>query len=235
MKVLFWDFDGTLIDTRQKNYYVTKAIIQDVTGNDPQQYNFIKTFENYKRDIAKISNWREIYKIYFGFDDEQTDSVGSLWTEYQLRDRTPTPLFSGIEGVVSTFSHFPMAIISQNAKASIHKQLEENNIEDHFNCIIGFEEVDIRKQKPEPEGILICLEKLEIENGSTVFYIGDHETDVLLAKNANDALQLQDSSTRVISVGAFYGNDQKVSDWKVKPDYHVNHVVEIIDIIKRFD
>jgi HAD superfamily hydrolase (TIGR01549 family) len=235
MKVLFWDFDGTLIDTRQKNYNVTQKIVHHVTGNDPQQYNFIKSFENYKKGIAQISNWRAIYQQYFQFNDELTDQVGHMWTEFQLNDTTPTPLFCGIEKVLSTYSELPMAIVSQNAKASILQQLDENNILDHFNYIIGFEEIDIRKQKPEPDGLLMCLEKLEITNGSTVFYIGDHETDVLLAGNTNKVLRSQNSSTQIVSIGAFYGNDQKITEWRIKPDYHVNQAADIIEVIGRYD
>ena len=234
MKALFWDFDGTLIDTREKNYRVTQRIVQHVTGHDYRRFEFLQTFDNYKNGLPAAANWREIYKLYFGFDEEQIDYVGQLWTEFQLRDTTPTPLFSGIKNVVSRFCHLPMAIISQNSKASIYMQLEQNKIHNCFNQIIGFEQVNIRKQKPEPDGILLCLQNMNLKSDSTVFYFGDHETDVLLVNNTNDHLRLQKNPPKVISVGVFYGNDQRVTDWELQPEYHVNHVIELIPVIEQF-
>ena len=132
MKALFWDFDGTLIDTREKNYRVTQRIVQHVTGDDYRQFEFLQSFDNYKNGLPVAANWREIYKLYFGFNEKQIDYVGRLWTKFQLSDTTPTPLFDGIKNVVSRFSHLPMAIISQNSKASIYRQLEVNNIHNYF-------------------------------------------------------------------------------------------------------
>jgi beta-phosphoglucomutase-like phosphatase (HAD superfamily) len=100
MKALFWDFDGTLVDSRLKNYQVTKKIIEDTTNKDPINLPFLKSFENYKNGIAGFTNWRDIYKTGIGLSDDETDQIGRLWTEYQLNDITHTPLFGGIKEVI---------------------------------------------------------------------------------------------------------------------------------------
>jgi HAD superfamily hydrolase (TIGR01549 family) len=231
MKALFWDFDGTLVDSRLKNYQVTKKIIRDMTTKDPINISFLKSFENYKQGMAQFSNWRDIYKRGIGLDDDETDQIGRVWTEYQLNDKTRTPLFKGLREVITTFGDSPNVIISQNSKQNIFQVLTENEIVSPFNLIIGFEEVDIRRQKPDPAGFLKCINDLSLNNDYCIFYIGDHETDIIFANNAAQVLKSINSTTNVLSIGVFYGNDQSVSDWTIKPRFVANTPADIIQII----
>jgi len=231
MKALFWDFDSTLVDSRLKNYHVTKKIIEDTINKDLRDISFLKTFENYKQGIAQYINWRDIYITAIGLSELETDKIGRAWTEYQLNDNTHTPLFSGIREVLNNFSSYPNVIISQNSRQNIYQVLHENKITSPFNLIIGFEEVDIRKQKPDPTGFLQGINDLSLTNDYTIYYIGDHETDIIFAKNAAEELKSIKSTTTVLSIGAFYGNDQSVSDWKIKPDFIANSPDDIIPIV----
>ena len=231
MKALFWDFDGTLVDSRQKNYQVTKRLITASTNKDLGDISFLETFENYKKGIARYSNWRDIYQSGFGLSPEETDAIGSLWTEFQLNDNTPVPIFSGIEDVFKVYGDSPNIIISQNSKQNIVQILEENKISSFFNMILGFEEVDIRKQKPDPTAFINCIEYLSLKNDYAIYYIGDHETDVKFARNTSEILMSNNSTSTIKSIGVFYGNDQQVSDWKIKPDFAANSPADIIRII----
>jgi HAD superfamily hydrolase (TIGR01549 family) len=231
MKALFWDFDGTLVDSRQKNYQVTKKLISSSTNKDLSEISFLKSFETYKKGITRFSNWRDIYQSGFGLNAEETDSIGSLWTEFQLNDNTPVPLFKGIEDVFRMYGDYPNVIISQNSKQNIVQILEENKISSFFDMILGFEEVDIRKQKPDPTAFLNCIKNLSLMNNHTIFYIGDHETDIKFARNTTEVLESNHSTSTIKSIGVFYGNDQQVSDWKIRPDYVANFPADIIRII----
>jgi phosphoglycolate phosphatase-like HAD superfamily hydrolase len=231
MKALFWDFDGTLVDSRLKNYQVTKKIVENTTNKDPMNIPFLKSFENYKSGIARFTNWRDIYKNGINLSDEETDQIGRLWTEYQLNDSTHTPLFSGINEVVTMFSKYPNVIISQNSRQNILQILNENQIVSHFKMIIGFEEVDIRKQKPDPAGLIKGIDDLSLNNHDLIYYIGDHETDVVFANNAAEVLKSRQSTNTIISIGAFYGNDQSVTDWRIRPNFIANTPNDIIQII----
>ena len=72
MKALFWDYDGTLVDTRKKNYHVTKKIIQDVTNGRADEFMMLRSYENYISRISEITNWRNFYQEEFGFSDAET-------------------------------------------------------------------------------------------------------------------------------------------------------------------
>lgn len=50
------------------------------------------------------------------------------------------------------------------------------------------DEVDIKRQKPEPDGVLACLDELTALAPGHALYIGDHETDVRCARKAQRTL-----------------------------------------------
>ncbi len=92
----------------------------------------------------------------------------------------------------------------------------------------------MRKQKPEPDGLLLCLEKLTGLASGHVFYIGDHETDVQCAAKANNLLRKKGVNLWVLTIAAFYGSDHDDSGWKTKPDYKANQTQDIVEIIQPY-
>lgn len=233
IKAIIWDFDGTLVDTSLKNFNVAKQIIADLTGEEAESFPIFQSLETYNLANRSYKNWREMYKAEYGFSEEETDRAGSLWTEYQLRDDTPIEFFPGLGRVIKSLKEFPQGIVSMNSQSHIKQTLAENKISDLFQFVVGYEEVDMRKQKPEPDGLLLCLEKLTGLASGYVFYIGDHETDVKCAANANRVLREQKPEVKILTIGAFYGSGKSGNNsWE--PDYRANQTEEIIDIIKLF-
>jgi len=182
---VFWDYDGTLADTKIKNLNVTRKLVKDITGVDFSDIPALKNIENYSNAINNSTNWHELYKKYFGFNSEQIVEAAKYWTEYQQKDNTQIDLFSGILTAIKAFDNFPQAIVSMNAKDTISNSLERNGVLPYFSEIVGYEEVDIKRQKPKPDGLLYCIDKLSIPDSGVLFYIGDHETDMQCVLNTN--------------------------------------------------
>lgn len=231
---IIWDYDGTLVNTRQKNLNVTKKIIEKITGTHTEKIAALQSLEKYEQANRNSMNWRELYRTHYGLTEEQTNNAGKLWTEYQLKDRTPTPFYGGIDEVLKSLKALPHGIVSQNAQTNIVNVLQSCNLLDFFIYIVGYEEVDFEKQKPEPDGILMCLKKLTDLLSGFVFYIGDHEVDAKCALNANEVLKKNGLDINVVSIGAFYSSNQDESDWMIKPDYQAKTTLDIINIIKSF-
>ena len=79
--------------------------------------------------------------------------------------------------------------------------LTHNNAESYFNAIIGYEEVDFLKQKPDPGVLLKCSTHLGLHTMSgTILFIGDYQTDAHCAFNINHSLGWE----RIVSIGASY-------------------------------
>ncbi len=229
---IIWDFDGTLVDTRQKNLNVTRRIIEQITQKKADTFPVLSSLENYISATTKATNWRELYIHKFRLTNQQTDLAGKLWTEYQLQDNTQTKLFPGVHDVLLQLQNIPHGIVSQNSHSNILKLLNEYGLEDLFKAVIGYEEVDITRQKPEPDGLLACIDKLCDSSDGHVFYIGDHETDIVCADNANAVLKGKNSRLKISSIAAHYGVVDDISGWNTKPDFTAEKVEDIIEFSK---
>ena len=88
--------------------------------------------------------------------------------------------------------------------------------------------MDFSKQKPDPDGLLKCINQLELyDRPGTIVYIGDHETDAHCAFNTNRVL----GKKRIVSIGAFYEKESAHTNWSHQPDhiaFTTSHIAEII-------
>ena len=232
---VIWDYDGTLVDSRQKNLIVTRKIVSKILNEDPTEIPALSSLTNYHQAHIKATNWREFYKESFSLTEAQTDEAGRVWTEYQLNDKTSIPFIDGVKEVVIELGGWPQGIVSQNSRENINQYLEKKNLRSYFESIIGYEEVDLNKQKPNPDGLMMCIERLTDFKHGIVFYIGDHETDAQCALNANDVLSETNREIKIISIGAFYGFDVDTSDWNVLPDYQAKSTSDIKNIVESFN
>ncbi len=232
---IIWDYDGTLVDSRQKNLNVTRKIVSKILKGDPTKIPALSSLSNYHQAHIKATNWREFYESSFNLKDEQVDEAGKMWTEYQLEDQTPIPLIDGVEEAIISLRRFPQGIVSQNSRSVIANYLEDNNLISHFDEIIGYEQVDLKRQKPYPDGLLMCIERLMDSGTGYVLYVGDHETDVQCALNANNILSENKPEIKIISIGAFYGFDVDTSGWGVLPDYQIQNASDIKSIVNNFN
>jgi len=190
---------------------------------------------NYRLATKNAENWRTLYKNEFDLNENEIDKAGVLWSEFQLKDETEAPFYDGIINVIQTLNKYPHGIVSQNSKENIRQFLQKNRMLKYFKSILGYEEVESSKQKPEPDGLMHCVSELVPLNNGTVIYIGDHETDIRCAINANKVYQGNGSNIKVISIGAFYDADTDISSWKVQPDFTAEKGEDIIEIIERLE
>ena len=235
IRAIIWDYDGTLVDTRRKNLNVTRNIIEKISHKDAAEFSALQSLENYYLANKRTSNWRELYHHEFNFSEEQIDEAGQLWTAYQLNDNTEVTFYEGIEAVIRDLNEFPQGIVSQNSRYSIIQNLEKNQLLPFFKCIVGYEEVDLKKQKPDPDGLLHCMQKVSAPGSGYVCYIGDHETDVQCAHRANRALKEGKANVTIISIGACYDSGTNTATWEVRPDYEAHRVEDNLDIVARIN
>jgi HAD superfamily hydrolase (TIGR01549 family) len=228
-----WDYDGTLVDSTVKNWGVSRAIIEQVTARPAGAFEALASLAGYRAALARTQNWREFYAKAFGLSEAEIDRAGTLWAPYQLRDSTPTPVVDGIPDVLRSLRHLPHGIVSQNARQAIAAVLDGHGLGGRFQAVIGFEEVDLRRQKPAPEGLLRCVEMLTALRPGYVFYIGDHETDAACAAQANAVLVDRKAGVRVVSIAALYAAE-KVAPWPVEPDHTARRPHEIVEIVTSY-
>jgi len=230
---VIWDFDGTLVDTRRKNFNVTRDIFARLTKRDPDGVPGLASVAAYGHLTRKTVNWRTLYTQEFGFTEEQTDRAGALWGDYQRRDETPAVVYPGIHEVLAALEDTPQGIVSQNGRENITRILEQEHLAGHFQMIVGYQEVSWEKQKPEPEGLLACIDVLAERPTGHVLYVGDHETDARCGQNGNRALEERGIGIRVRVVGAAYGGGHP-QDWVTPADHTAESVHDILTIAQRY-
>lgn len=230
---VIWDFDGTLVDTRAKNLSVTREIITAITSQSPDAFDALASVASYQAATTRARNWRDLYASEFGFAEDYIDQAGALWTEYQRRDTTATPVIDGVADTLRALDHLPYGIVSQNARAIIASILGASQLEDHFQAIIGYEQVEMSAQKPAPDGLLLCIEQLTAFRLGYVFYVGDHETDTMCAARAKDELARRELPIEVVAIGTLY-EEETIDSWSVTPDHVARRPEEIPPIIQRY-
>ena len=92
----------------------------------------------------------------------------------------------------------------------------------------------MKRQKPEPDGLLMCLENLAPSLTGTVFYVGDHEIDAQCAFKANQVLAKDRVALKVISIAALFDSEMNTSNWRVRPDYEIQRASDLLDIVDHF-
>ena len=228
---VLWDYDGTLVDTRAKNWTITRSIVKHFTGADPDSIEALRSLESYTRALHRNHNWRQLYVSEFGMSEEATSEAGLLWTEYQLSDATVAPTYDGIEETLRELADLPHGIVSMNSKENIERSLDASGLLDHFGFVVGYEEVSMARQKPAPDGLLLCLDRLTGMAPGHVAYIGDHQIDIECARNANRMLAEEGHDIHVFAIGAAYGIGAEFGAWPDDPDYAIEGPRELVGLI----
>ena len=231
LTAILWDFDGTLADTRHKNLSVNRRIVEELSGRPWPEFNALGTIEAYDEAVRRAANWRELYRANFGFTDGDCDRAAAVWASYQLQDRTPAPLFEGLPEVVRELADLPQGIVSQNARDHIIEQLAAVRLERHFGSIVGYQEVPLGRQKPDPDGLLVGLEELIGLAPGRALYIGDHEGDTLCAAATSRVLRRRGVDLEVLSVAATFADGGDHECWRCRPDYTAAQPADILTIV----
>jgi len=227
---VIWDYDGTLVDSRHRNLSVNRSIIGGLTGRPWQDFEALHSIGAYDRAVARCTNWRDFYQDEFGVRENMLESAGRMWTAQQLADRTPVEPFPGVRQALDALRHLPQGIVSQNSRAIITATLGPLGLGAHFDAVLGYEEVAAGRQKPAPDGLLDCVERLLPAGPATVFYVGDHPTDAMCVVEARREVAARGLDMAVWSVGALYGGESP-EGWPESPDFLAVTPADVVSIV----
>ena len=227
--VVLWDFDGTLVNSAPKNIAITREILDAVVPHRSGENlsHWLSNEDDYHTANHQAANWRELYMDYYGLTAEETDAAGMLWARYQASNKTPVEVFDGVTSTVTALAEIPQGICSQNSSQNIVEVLEETGVAQHFHSVIGYEQIPFEHSKPEPESGLKCLGRMFTElTGKTIFYVGDHEGDVIFTRNIARRIC---SSNTLVSVAVAYSGGRP-DTWQNQPDHIIGHPQELLPI-----
>lgn len=113
-----------------------------------------------------------------------------------------------------------MAVVTNKPEAVSVKILTGLGVMDYFDRIIGPESV--HRLKPDPEGILMMLQKWSVPPGQAIM-IGDSHTDIQAGKAAG-----------TITCGVTYGLGDKTALMEARADYMIDDLAQLLELIDGF-
>ncbi|WP_421102260.1 pyrophosphatase PpaX [Sporosarcina psychrophila] len=206
---LLFDFDGTLLDTNE----LIIQTFQYVLGNHyPGKYERI--------DILPFLG----PTLYESFDSVEPEKTEQLIEEYRAWNKSMHDELSiEFDGVSETMrllkaAGMKMAIVSTKRKDMIMRGLELLDVEGVFDEVIAMD--DVTKTKPDPEPILLALERLGA-NADEALMIGDNYHDIVGGQNAG-----------VRTAGVAWSAKGEAFLQTFNPNYMLQHISELLQLVK---
>ena len=230
-RAIIWDYDGTLVDSRHRNLSVNRSIVQRLTGRPWSEFSALTSVGDYDGAVARCVGWRDFYGREFDLDESAVDAAGRLWTEYQLTDETPVPLFEGVAEALEELGDLPHGIVSQNASDIIAATLAPTGLAERFGKVIGYREVPPGRQKPAPDGLLACLETLTRFAPGRAWYVGDHPSDARCVAETRRVLSSRGLAIDLRCIAVVDGGEF-VGEWQIAPDATARTPADIVRIVR---
>lgn len=178
--LLVFDWDGTLIDSKQQIVNCMQATISFLKLEARTDIQI--------SDIIGLGLEEAIRSLYPKVSNRLINQVAQAYREHYLtKDQTPSPLFDGATEVLSALkeSGFDLAIATGKSRRGLDKGLIDTGLGDYFPVTRCADET---RSKPHPQMLEEILVDHNVKANKTLM-IGDSEFDLQLANNTRvDAL-----------------------------------------------
>lgn len=172
-KYVFFDLDGTLIDT-------IPLILESFDHTFIQHFGETRPQEETISYIGMplLNHFRSIYP------GQEEELVRTYRAYNESKHDNCIAIFIGIFELVKTLYEkgIVLAVVTSKRRELATRGIKLFNMQDYFMFINGAE--DSEKHKPDGDPIVQAMKKAGVVNKSEVLYIGDSPLDILSAKDA---------------------------------------------------
>lgn len=171
-KAIIYDIDGTILNTLNMNMYPLMKIIEEEKGE-------VWSFE----EVMKFASYPGM-KVMEALQIENKEETYARWVSYVNAYEEGATLYDGFQEVFEQCAthHILQAIVSAKTRKQYDIDIVSKGIDRYMSAVVLAEDTD--KHKPDPEPLLLCMEKLHLQK-SEVIYIGDALLDYEAAKKAH--------------------------------------------------
>jgi len=200
---LLFDLDGTIIDSIELIVQSAEYAYAGREGPAPTRAEWLALIGTPLAPMLR--RWAH--------DEADVKFLWDRYRDFQIanHDRLVTP-YPGVVDLITRLHArgHPMAIVSSKLEIGIRRSLDYIGITHCFGAIIGIDATE--KHKPEPEPVLLALERLGVR-AEDAWFIGDSPYDVMAGQAAG-----------VRTIGVLTGPYDRASMLQAKP----LHLVEVL-------
>lgn len=206
------DFDGTVMNTND-------VIIQS------WQHTF-RTLENREEEVEKIiKTFGEPLAVTMKklFPDVPTEKAIQIYRSYHYDNFGELiSLFPGMKELLQTLKQegYKLGLVTSRLKGTTMQGLEKYEIKDYFDVVITAD--DTTKHKPDPEPILITLDRLGSEPEHSIM-VGDSLFDIGCARNA---------AVKSVLVSWAMAVSEEEKNGPDGPDYCIEKAADLIGVLE---
>lgn len=213
-KLVIFDFDGTLGDTRRNIVRTMQMTIAELHLPNRSEEECAATI-----GLPLVGCFETM------FPDLQKERVQTCADTYRrifaenLQTLKPQ-LFPGIKETLTKLSGegYTLTIASSRSHASLVELTSDMGIADCISYLIGAD--DVEKAKPAPEPVLNTLDAMRFE-ASQALVVGDMAVDILMGANAGAK-----------TCGVTWGNGARKELEQAGADYIINSIEELMEVLK---
>ena len=173
INTVLFDFDGTIMNTNDVIIQSWQHTFRTVEGKERPEEEIIKTFG----EPLSITMERLLPQI-------SVEEGISIYRSYHYDHFTDLIyVFPGMTELIEELKKrgYKIGLVTSRLRHTTGLGLQKYNMEKSFDTIVTCEDTD--KHKPDPEPVLIALDKLESKPEEAVM-LGDSMFDILCARNA---------------------------------------------------
>lgn len=209
---IFWDFDGTLVDTRkgtrESAWYALKHFNKDIEKTD------------HLEDVFCGPPLKDSFKK-FNLDEEEIEEAIKLYRKFQRENTIElSELFDGVKEMLEALNlqNKKLIIVTAKVEPTVIKILEYLEIYKYFDLVVGATEDSSRTKKDEMiSHAMECLKDVDV---SKSIMIGDRASDIKAGLKY-----------RMDTMGVLYGMDSQAILQEAGATYIVGNTNQITDII----
>ena len=213
-KVIIFDFDGTLCDTRSNIIIAFRATMEHLGLDMRDEETCGATIGLTLRDGFK--------SMYPEFDDAKIDYCVDTYRQIfaERRKELMPDLFPGVKETLEALRKrgYRMTIATSRLTDSLMLFMRHHGIDHYFEYAVGSDSVT--HHKPHPEPALKTLQELNIAPSEAIM-VGDMPVDIAMAHNAG-----------IRAIGVDYGNATREELEAAEADWIVDSITKILEIIK---
>lgn len=197
VQAVLFDFDGTLADTLPVSFNAFRAVFLKYEGKLLTDADIVETFGPTEEEIIAnhISNPAHV-----------NEAIEYYYEVFEKDLHEHVQLSEAIKALILKLSalRIPMVIITGKSRRCLDICLQNLKLTGYFVATIAGDEV--KRSKPDPEGIFKALDILKLSMEDVVF-VGDSDADITAGKSA-----------QVLTIGAHWFDTVQNAHFGVEPD-----------------